>query len=63
MDKLEKILNKWGISLYDQDGRERYFITVLDEIYIKLNRENLLILLDEIELNSADVFGEFRWRR
>jgi hypothetical protein len=62
MEKLEQILQQYGITLYDSEGNERTFIVVLDEIYLKLNRTQLIEFMSKVEQNANEIFADIHWR-
>jgi hypothetical protein len=62
MEKLEEILQQYGITLYDSEGNERTFIVVLDEIYLKLNRTQLIEFMSKVEQNANEIFADIHWR-
>jgi hypothetical protein len=62
MEKLEQILQEYGITLYDSEGNERNFIVVLDELYLKLNRTQLIEFMSKVEQNANEIFADIHWR-
>jgi hypothetical protein len=62
MEKLEQILQQYGITLYDSEGNERTFIVVLDEIYLKLNTTQLIEFMSKVEQNANEIFADIHWR-
>jgi hypothetical protein len=62
MEKLEQILQEYGITLYDSEGNERTFIVVLDELYLKLNRTQLIEFMSKVEQNANEIFADIHWR-
>lgn len=54
--QLEKILNKYGISQYELN-RERNFIEILDDIYIKMDSMSLLSMMNDISDANLEIFG------
>ncbi len=57
MDKLKEIFAAYDIEIENEDGTARSFYEIFDDIYIKLNPLDLLMIMDEIEENSDEIFG------
>jgi hypothetical protein len=62
---LNNIFKGHGISLLDSNGELRNVVDVIEDLYIKLNTEEIIKIMEEIraaELQS-NIFDELRGRK
>ena len=52
---MEKLISIF--ASYDIDIENKSFLEILDEMYLKLNRDQLLELFDMIALYDLEIFG------
>jgi hypothetical protein len=56
--ELSKILLRYGIKYFDTNGNARTAFDLLDDIYLLLSKDDIICIMDEIEENSLEIFGE-----
>ena len=56
--ELSKILLRYGIKYFDNNGKARTAFDLLDDIYLLLSKDDIICIMDEIEENNLEIFGE-----
>jgi hypothetical protein len=62
---LEDITNKYGIKIKNSDGSLRNVVDVLEDMYIRLGRSEMIYMFFEMseEETHADIFDNARGRK
>ena len=60
--KLERILKKRGIELYDDQGELRNSVNIIEDMYLKLKSIEFTMLMKDIEEEEkySNIFDEAR---
>jgi len=62
---LKEVIKKYGIEITNSDGTLRNVVDVLEDIYLKLNAKEFVMLMSEIQEEEKDynLFDEARGRK